>query len=51
MATALAAIGLSTDLAGIRRTGVRPLLLGAILSLLVAGTTLGVMTLTGYLGV
>lgn len=49
VATALAAIGLSTDLAGIRRTGVRPLLLGGILSLLVAGTTLGVMTLTGYL--
>lgn len=50
VATALAAIGLSTDLAGIRRTGVRPLVLGATLSLLVAATTLGVMALMGYLG-
>lgn len=50
VATALAAIGLSTDLAGIRRTGGKPLLLGAILSVLVACTTIGVMFLTGHLG-
>ena len=50
VATALAGIGLSTDLAAIRRAGLKPLALGGILSLLVALTTLGMMTLTGHLG-
>ena len=49
VATALAGIGLSTDVAAIRTAGVRPLLLGGILSLLVTGTSLGVMALTGQL--
>lgn len=49
VATALAAIGLSTNLAQIRRAGLRPLVLGGILSVLVAATTLGVMLLTGQL--
>ncbi|MFV0432910.1 MAG: YeiH family protein [Leucobacter sp.] len=49
VATALAAIGLSTDLRAIRSAGLRPLLLGGILSLLVAITTLGTMALTGHL--
>lgn len=47
VATALAAIGLSTDLRAIRAAGFKPLLLGAILSLLVMSTTLGVMAATG----
>ncbi|HET8602675.1 MAG TPA: putative sulfate exporter family transporter [Marmoricola sp.] len=38
--TALAAIGMSTDLAGLRRTGSRPVLLGGMLWLLVTGTSL-----------
>ena len=38
--TALAAIGMSTDVAGLRRTGARPLLLGALLWLVVTGTSL-----------
>jgi len=50
VATALAGIGLSTDLRAIRAAGLRPLVLGGVLSLLVAGTTLGVMALTGHLG-
>lgn len=37
---ALAAIGLSTDVAGLRRAGHRPLLLGAALWVVVAGTSL-----------
>jgi uncharacterized membrane protein YadS len=37
---ALAAIGLSTDIAGFRRTGPRPLLLGGILWVLVSATSL-----------
>jgi len=49
VATALAGIGLSTDLRAIRAAGFRPLLLGAILSALVAITTLGTMFLTGHL--
>ncbi|KAB1642575.1 YeiH family protein [Gulosibacter chungangensis] len=50
VAMALAGIGLSTDLKAIRSTGFRPLLLGAILSMLVMGSTLGMMALLGYLG-
>lgn len=38
--TALAAIGLSTDVAQVRRTGVRPVLLGLVLWLTVAGVSL-----------
>jgi uncharacterized membrane protein YadS len=38
--TALAAIGLSTDIAGLRRTGPRPLLLGALLWILVSVSSL-----------
>ncbi|ACQ78786.1 conserved hypothetical protein [Beutenbergia cavernae DSM 12333] len=41
---ALAAIGLSTDLAGLRRAGARPLLLGGALSLIVTGTSLAMLT-------
>lgn len=37
---ALSAIGLSTDLSGIVRTGARPLLLGALLWVVVSGTSL-----------
>ena len=49
VATALAAIGLSTDVRAIRTAGFKPLLLGGILSLLVAATTLGTMLLTGHI--
>lgn len=47
--TAMAGIGLSTDLQAIRSSGWRPLALGGLLSVLVAATTLTVMTLTGAL--
>ncbi|UAJ80124.1 putative sulfate exporter family transporter [Leifsonia sp. ZF2019] len=46
VSVALAGIGLSTDVAAIRRAGWRPLLLGATLSTLVAGTSLLVIWLT-----
>lgn len=46
VATALAGIGMSTDLKAIRSAGFRPLLLGGILSVLVAATTLLMMLLT-----
>ena len=46
---ALAAIGLSMRPSQLRRTGVRPLLLGAILSVLVASTSLAMQALTGTL--
>ncbi|WP_125098219.1 YeiH family protein [Leucobacter chromiireducens] len=49
VAMALAGIGMSTDLRAIRRAGLKPLILGGILSVLVASTTLGVMVLTGAL--
>ncbi|KRA25459.1 hypothetical protein ASD65_14295 [Microbacterium sp. Root61] len=49
IATALAGIGLSTDLRAVRRAGWRPLLLGAILWVLVMGTSLIVMWVTGAL--
>ena len=47
MATALAGVGLSTNIAAIRTAGLRPLVLGGILSLIVTGTTLGMMLATG----
>ncbi|MDT7708174.1 MAG: hypothetical protein QOG20_3781 [Pseudonocardiales bacterium] len=47
--TALAGIGLSLRLGDIRRAGIRPLLLGAGLWLLVAATSLGLQSLTGTL--
>ncbi|WP_066514827.1 YeiH family protein [Curtobacterium ammoniigenes] len=47
--TALAAIGLSTDVAAIRRAGVRPLILGVSLWAIVAATSLGVQALLGTL--
>jgi len=50
IAVALAAIGLSTDAAALRRAGWRPLLLGAILWVLVAATSLLVIWATGGLG-
>ena len=46
---ALSAIGLSMRPSELRRTGVRPLLLGAILSVLVASMSLGMQVLTGSL--
>ena len=46
---ALAAIGLSTDLSHIRRTGPRPLGLGMVLWLTVGLTSLGLQALTGTL--
>jgi uncharacterized integral membrane protein (TIGR00698 family) len=45
----LAAIGLGTDLAGMRRTGPRPLLLGALLWFAVAASSVGLQALTGQL--
>jgi uncharacterized integral membrane protein (TIGR00698 family) len=44
---ALSAIGLSTDLAGLRRTGPRPLMLGAVLWFVVSATSLGLQIVTG----
>lgn len=49
VAMALAGIGLSTDLRAIRTAGFKPLLLGGILSVLVAGTTLAALAVTGVL--
>jgi len=46
IATAMAGIGLSTDVAALRRAGWRPLLLGAILWTLVTATALAVIALT-----
>ncbi|MBS1673494.1 MAG: putative sulfate exporter family transporter [Actinobacteria bacterium] len=48
IATAMAGIGLSTDVAALRRAGWRPLLLGAILWILVTATALAVIALTGF---
>jgi uncharacterized integral membrane protein (TIGR00698 family) len=47
VAVALSAIGLSTDLAALRRAGARPLLLGALLWVTVAAASLGLQALTG----
>lgn len=44
---ALSAIGLSTDLAGFRRAGAQPLILGASLWITVSLTSLGLQFLTG----
>ncbi len=46
---ALAAIGLSTRVRDIRRTGFRPLALGAVLWIVVASTSLGLQLATGTL--
>ncbi|PYY50264.1 YeiH family protein [Curtobacterium sp. MCBD17_023] len=46
---ALSAIGLSTDLAGFRRAGFRPLLLGGALWVVVSLSSLGLQALTGSL--
>ncbi|MBT2503737.1 YeiH family protein [Curtobacterium sp. ISL-83] len=46
---ALAAIGLSTDFGALRRAGFRPLLLGVVLWVLVAATSLGVQAAFGQL--
>lgn len=48
IATAMAGIGLSTDVAALRRAGWRPLVLGAILWILVTATALAVIALTGF---
>ncbi|TPW78206.1 putative sulfate exporter family transporter [Schumannella soli] len=47
IAMTLSAIGLSTDIAAIRRSGWRPLVLGGALWALVTLTSLGIMWLTG----
>lgn len=49
VSVALAGIGLSTDIAAIRRAGWRPLLLGGVLSTLVAVTSLVVLAATGQI--
>jgi len=46
IAVALAAIGLSTDISALRRTGPRPLLLGGILWVLVSMTSLALQFIT-----
>lgn len=46
--TALAGIGLSTDIAGLRRTGPRPLLLGLVLWIAVAATSLLLQSAKGW---
>jgi uncharacterized membrane protein YadS len=47
IAMALSAIGLSTDIGSFRRAGPRPLLLGGLLWITVALTSLGLQWLTG----
>jgi uncharacterized membrane protein YadS len=47
VAVALSAIGLSTDVAALRRAGPKPLLLGAFLWVTVAAASLGLQFLTG----
>jgi uncharacterized membrane protein YadS len=49
VAVALSAIGLSTDVAALRRAGHRPLLLGAALWITVAAASLALQFLTGTL--
>jgi uncharacterized integral membrane protein (TIGR00698 family) len=46
---ALSAIGLSTDIAGFRRAGFRPLVLGLVLWVVVSLSSLGLQALTGAL--
>jgi uncharacterized integral membrane protein (TIGR00698 family) len=50
VAVALSAIGLSTDVAALRKAGPKPLLLGALLWITVAAASLGLQALTGTLG-
>jgi uncharacterized membrane protein YadS len=47
IATALAAIGLSTKVADIRRAGMRPLALGGVLWVLVGAASLCLQSLSG----
>jgi uncharacterized membrane protein YadS len=47
--TALAGIGLSLRLSDMRKAGHRPLLLGALLWIAVAASSLGLQALTGVL--
>ena len=47
--TALGAVGLSADPAGMRAVGPRPLALGAAVWLVVAATSLGLQAATGSL--
>ena len=49
VAVALSAIGLSTDVAALRRAGAKPVLLGLMLWITVAGTSLSLQALTGTL--
>ncbi len=49
VAVALSAIGLSTNVAALRKAGARPLLLGALLWITVAAASLGLQALTGTL--
>ncbi len=49
VAVALSAIGLSTNVAALRKAGPRPLLLGALLWITVAAASLGLQALTGTL--
>lgn len=50
IAAALAGIGLSTNISAVRTAGWRPLILGGILSILVTGTAVAALFVTGYLG-
>jgi uncharacterized integral membrane protein (TIGR00698 family) len=49
VAVALSAIGLSTNVAALRKAGPKPLLLGALLWITVAAASLGLQALTGTL--
>jgi uncharacterized integral membrane protein (TIGR00698 family) len=49
VAVALSAIGLSTDVAALRRAGARPLLLGALLWVTVGAASLALQSVTGAL--
>jgi len=49
VSVALSAIGLSTNVAALRKAGARPLLLGALLWVTVATASLGLQALTGTL--
>ena len=49
VAVALSAIGLSTDVAALRRAGAKPVLLGLMLWITVAGASLGLQAITGTL--
>jgi uncharacterized integral membrane protein (TIGR00698 family) len=49
VSVALSAIGLSTNVAALRKAGTRPLLLGALLWITVAAASLGLQLLTGTL--